>query len=404
MSKVLNFLFLVADRFPTYRPDIQSLFGDQIAVKGHSVSLVTQSREPLKFSHATKWHCMDVTVTPNVEGISLFSKIKRHLLSFFNDIVCLFKGISRELDFVQIKDKFLLALIALPLCKAKQVPLYYWLSFSIPEEQIYKATNGETKYPRLLLLRGYFFSFVLYKIISKYCDHIFVQSVEMMNDFVKHSVQPSKITPVPMGVNMSDVPNSTVGNPFQYVYIGAMDRSRHLEFLLLVHLKVLQTNPEAKLFMVGSSFHEDDVVYLKNEAMRLGLSESVIFTGFVPREKAWQIVHESHICLSPMHPSPMLRTTTPTKCMEYMALGKPVVGNIEVPDMKYVLEASGGGVCVPWSVDDFASAINYLLCNPKKSSEMGANGRDWIAKNRDYSIIANDLLAVYQNLRQQTNR
>ena len=80
---------------------------------------------------------------------------------------------------------------------------------------------------------------------------------------------------------------------------------------------------------------------------RLGIADRVVFTGALPRDEAFAYVRAADVCLSPIYPSPMLDVASPTKLVEYMALAKPVIAN-EHPEQTQVLDASGGGLHVPW--------------------------------------------------------
>ena len=102
---------------------------------------------------------------------------------------------------------------------------------------------------------------------------------------------------------------------------------RHLDFVIYMFAKVLKQVPNAKLYMLGKGDSEEDEIYLKSIVDKCGIEKSVIFTGFLPMTQAWTYIKESTVCISPYYPTPILLSTSPTKLIEYMAMGKPVVGN-----------------------------------------------------------------------------
>jgi glycosyltransferase involved in cell wall biosynthesis len=126
---------------------------------------------------------------------------------------------------------------------------------------------------------------------------------------------------------------------------------------------------------------------LKRKARELDIAHAIEFTGFMPMEKAWKIVGEADVCVSPFYPIPILNSTSPTKLVEYMAMGKAVVAN-DHPEQRKVIEESGGGVCVPYDVQDFAEAIIKLLKNPEDTKKMGTKGREYVERKRDYNHIS----------------
>ena len=128
---------------------------------------------------------------------------------------------------------------------------------------------------------------------------------------------------------------------------------------------------------MGLTLVEEDIEFLKLTARELCILDSVIFTGFVERSKAFQIVKSANVCISPFYPTPILNSTSPTKLIEYMALGKAVVGN-DHPEQKMVINQSRAGICVPYRESDFAEAIIYLLAHPDINEKMRAILIDWL--------------------------
>jgi glycosyltransferase involved in cell wall biosynthesis len=77
-----------------------------------------------------------------------------------------------------------------------------------------------------------------------------------------------------------------------------------------------------------------------------------------------------------------------------MAQGKPIVAN-DHPEQQEILKSSGAGLCVPWSVEKFSDAILRLLNDPTTAAEMGAKGPAWVAENRTYQRIADQIYSKY---------
>jgi glycosyltransferase involved in cell wall biosynthesis len=127
----------------------------------------------------------------------------------------------------------------------------------------------------------------------------------------------------------------------------------------------------------------DDEQLLHREAERLGISRNIAITGWLTMPDAWQHVRRASVCVSPYDPVPILRSTSPTKLIEYMALGKAVVGN-DHPEQAEVLHESGGGIVCGWDEREFAAAIVELLKDPQRCGHMGAAGRRYVAEHRTH--------------------
>jgi glycosyltransferase involved in cell wall biosynthesis len=124
------------------------------------------------------------------------------------------------------------------------------------------------------------------------------------------------------------------------------------------------------------------------------VSDSVIFTGYLPQREALRYVDAAEVCLSPFFPTPILNSTSPTKLIEYMAMTKPVVAN-DHPEQRLVISESGGGICVAYEEGKFAEAIVALLRDPELAREMGQKGRQYVAEKRTYSKLADVVEAKY---------
>ena len=154
----------------------------------------------------------------------------------------------------------------------------------------------------------------------------------------------------------------------------------------------------AVLELVGKGDDPLDHELLINEARNLGVQESVRFIGFLPMVEGWEYVRKAYVCVSPYFPTPILNSTSPTKLVEYMAMGRPVVAN-DHPDQRTVIDESGGGICVPWDESAFAKAIGQLIENPTMAAEMGRKGRKYVEVHRDYPVIADRVAKIYESLR-----
>jgi glycosyltransferase involved in cell wall biosynthesis len=185
--------------------------------------------------------------------------------------------------------------------------------------------------------------------------------------------------------------------PGRVLYVGTLSVVRKLDVILRAFADVRRRYPEATLMMVGEGDFPHERAALESLAAELGLGDSVRFTGFVPIEQAWDLCMSAAVCLSPFYPSRILASTSPTKLVEYMALGRPVVCN-DHPEQARAMHESGAGLCVEWGVESFAAAICQLLEDPVAAEALGARGPAWVAANRTYPAIARRVHERYVEL------
>jgi glycosyltransferase involved in cell wall biosynthesis len=395
MHRRLRLLVLSSDTFPPTRVDVSVLFGEELAGRGHRIDWILQSEADCDRAYVASWGGGQVWVAPSNHKRSLLGRLVKHAAGICNDarIFSLLRG--DRYDAIEVKDKFIGGLFAVLAARLFRKRFVYWLSFPFPEFYLAKARDGMAPHPLLYRLRGLGFGFLLYRVLLPAADHVFVQSEQMRRDVAAKGIPLSKLTAVPMGIKLdggmsSPAPASRssipVGEPC-FVYLGTLGRERRLDFLLRTLARVLREIPQTKLYLVGKGEQPEDEEYLQQEAQRLGVLSAVIFTGQLPRQQALRYVQDADVCVSPFYPTPVLNSASPTKLVEYMAMGKAVVANTH-PEQKLLIDQSGCGYCVPYEEDAFAAAIVELLRAPQLAREMGERGRRYVIEHRAYGVIA----------------
>ena len=83
---------------------------------------------------------------------------------------------------------------------------------------------------------------------------------------------------------------------------------------------------------------------------------------------------------------------------EYMAAGIPVISS-NFPVWQEIIEDADCGICVdPLKPQEIAEAIDFLVNNPARASEMGRNGRSAIEKKYNWEIEERKLIRFYQEI------
>jgi glycosyltransferase involved in cell wall biosynthesis len=103
--------------------------------------------------------------------------------------------------------------------------------------------------------------------------------------------------------------------------------------------------------------------------------------------------------ISPCPPIFEYRISSPTKTLEGLGAGIPVVGNEEVEEHARILRHSGGGLAVPYDVESFASAIGSILASPAERDRIGECGRRWVLEHRTYEHLTDYLHAILESAR-----
>lgn len=404
MASAKRILFLIADEFPTHRPDVTVLFGAELSKHGIHSDLVAQWRRGSRQDGA-HWAAGEAYVCGR-SG----SRVRDQIAAFWHDLRCLWKARAEDYDAIQVRNKVFAGILGLIRARQLQLPFFYWMSFPMSEGFIELARQqgvalGWVRWT-FMSVKGHVGRYLIYHWLLPRSDQLFVQSDRMADDLARRGLHRDRMTVVPMGVDFAafrafarDPQHQCrkVGDSPVIAYLGAMDRSRGLDFLLEVLLVVRQRFPHASLMFVGDATEPQDRTWLDAKADQFGLHGAIACTGWIPRDEAWRRLTGADVAVSPIPRSALFDCSSPTKVVEYLALGLPVVAN-DIPDQHKVLTESGAGICVETDVNEFARAIIRILDDPVLSAGMRRAGPEYVARHRSYSVLGARVALVYRRL------
>ena len=401
-GRPLRILFVTADKFPPFRPAAKAIFADGIAGRGHDVDWVLQAADVRTTAGARHFKSGIAFIAPTNAGSGRLSRLRKYWYDLRNDWTTFRLVREHKYSLVQVKDKYIAAIIAVVAAKLHNVPVFYWLAYPHGEASSYAASQGIARYTLLYSLRGRIQQWLLYRVILRSCDHIFVQSEQMLRDVAEHGVPPEKMTPVPSSVNLAEIDSALadpapVPRPKTIVMLGTLLRERRLDILVRALTRVRRVVHDAELVFVGGGENPEDEALLWREAQRLGLEHAITITGWLPMRKAWERVRAAGVCVSPYYPTEILRSTSPTKLVEYMALGKAVVANTH-PEQSDVVASSGCGVLCNWDEAGFADAIVQVLSDRAAAEAMGRAGRLFVERERTHSAMTDLVMKTYRDV------
>jgi glycosyltransferase involved in cell wall biosynthesis len=400
----LHLLYFTAEQWPTYRPDIVALFGKYLPGYGITCDLVTERNIATEDNSELSWGGGGQSILCNVPG----NRAGQYLVKFWHNLRTLITMDAKKYDAIQVRDMTVTALAGLIMARLKGVQFFYWLSFPQSEGQIERARTRGIKggirfwFP---LVQGVFGKWLLYRVVLSRADHVFVQSHQMQLEVARKGIPMSKMTPVPMGVDTETInPESIqpVDDPRLegkrvLVYLGTLDPNRQIEILLQMLFHVREAIPNILLVLAGDTMNASHREWLKREAVRLGVAELVVWTGWLESNMAWRYARAAEIGLSPIPRGYLLDMGSPTKAVEYMALELPVVVN-DNPDQAQVIAESGAGLCVKLESGVFAESVIHILSNDVLRHKMGVEGRRYITRTRAYDSLSSAVAEKYHTL------
>ncbi len=244
-----------------------------------------------------------------------------------------------------------------------------------------------------------------YGFIARQADHLFVQSDAMLEWMHAQGIPRERMTAVPMGVDtevffqhaIEPADDPRLADRRVIIYLGTLTLSREPGFMLEVVADLRKGYPDVLLVLAGDGVAPDEQAWVRRRIVELELQSHVWLTGWLPQAQALRLVKRAELGLSAIPRGRLYDVSSPTKALEYLALGVPCVGN-DIPDQKYVLERSGAGMCVPMNVPAFSAAVGSLLADPERARNLGSLGPGFIAAERSYSALAAKVADVYRRL------
>ncbi len=179
-------------------------------------------------------------------------------------------------------------------------------------------------------------------------------------------------------------------------YCGTLDHNRHMHRLIEAFSFIAQEIPDATLLMIGDG---SAVAELKDQARKLGLTNRVVFTGFIPYERIPDYLSITDIALSYIVQTPYFEHQPPTKTVEYLAQGLPVVATDTAGNREFIVDGENG-LLSDDTPRSFAATIVGLHNNPEKRKALSMAARASVNKFDWANIVGTRVLPVYRELLQ----
>jgi glycosyltransferase involved in cell wall biosynthesis len=181
---------------------------------------------------------------------------------------------------------------------------------------------------------------------------------------------------------------------FLVSYIGTIGMAHGLDTLIEAAAKLQVTAPHVEFLLVGEGADRERICALANAR---GLT-NLHFAGPQPRERIPAYIAASDACLVLLKKADVFETVIPTKMLEFMSCGRPVVLGLEGQARKIVENAAAGIWIMPESVEELAKAILHLENNRALARQFGANGRNYVLQHLSRKQTAAEYLALLEEL------
>ena len=237
------------------------------------------------------------------------------------------------------------------------------------------------------------------------CDRLVVVTPAFKDYLIRYwRVPQEKIFVVENGVDTSlfnrFTPNVSVrrelnvDGKFVVSYIGTIGAAHGLETLLEAASRLRDRAPQVLFLIVGEGAEKARMICL---ARSRGLS-NVHFVDQQVREKIPAYIAASDACLALLKRAELFKTVLPTKMLEFMACGRPVILGVDGHARKVMEQANAGIFITPEDPTALVDAVMRLAADPELRESMGRNGRQHVLRYFSRRDSAKTYVDVFQDL------
>lgn len=175
----------------------------------------------------------------------------------------------------------------------------------------------------------------------------------------------------------------------EYCFTGGISRERGI--VPLIEAAAMLENT----FNLVGKFG-DNMLYKEVKSMP-GWSK-VNEVGWVDRSEVNENLRRSKVGLLNVFHIPNAEGSQPNKLFEYLAAGIPVIIS-DNPHWKKIIDQYQCGIAVdPTNPEKLATAIKFIMDNPKQAEEMGLRGREAVFANYSWGTEEKKLLKLYGDI------
>jgi len=164
------------------------------------------------------------------------------------------------------------------------------------------------------------------------------------------------------------------------VFIGTFFDFSGVDDVLEDFVQIKKAIPDAKLLYVGDGPLKNklDEFISKN-----GLEDDVKITGFVDFNRVPDYINLAQVGIIPFKLWDVTAEIMPTKILQYLACGLPVVST-PLPGLMGVIEGEEQGVIYAQQGDEYIRALINIISDEKMAQKIGQNGLKYVVENHSW--------------------
>lgn len=225
-------------------------------------------------------------------------------------------------------------------------------------------------------------------------------------DIIARGVPEERVTVIPNAVDIASFGESdgydrqlaadigVTGKPV-IGFLGSFYAYEGLDLAIDALSRMREQIPNLVLLLVGGGPQESN---LKARAERLGVADSVIFTGRVPHDQVQRYYDLVDVLVYPRHVMRLTDLVTPLKPLEAMAQRRVLVASDVGGHRELIDDGVTGRLFKAGDSGAFARSVIEMFENRDKWDEFRRAGREFVEKERNWEASVARYQPVYERL------
>lgn len=235
------------------------------------------------------------------------------------------------------------------------------------------------------------------------CDKIISVSPGYKEHFIQNNIPAEKIALIPNGVTLSPITEAARFDDFPCLapikgrfiigYVGTFGMAHRL-LTVLRAAKAMKNRSDVGFLLVGSGAERDTLAgYIQQHNL-----ENVVLMEQQPQQAVQKLYSLIDASIVHLKKHDVFTTVIPTKLLEAMANGKPVLLGAEGTARKILTKANAGLAFEPENSASLVEAIDTLRKSPESVKQFSANGKSYVSEHFDRRQMALKYLDVMSAL------
>jgi len=124
------------------------------------------------------------------------------------------------------------------------------------------------------------------------------------------------------------------------------------------------------------------------------LQHLFLYTDWLDDESFWLHMSACDIFLALLDDTPLSRYCFPSKVVNYMAIGRPIIAT-DIGDIGAFVRDYACGITYPVGGANLAQAIQALASDPEGARRMGERGKEAVSRDLSWEVLGEKIEKVY---------